>query len=121
MSEEMKYLKFIWIQANQHHVRGDKKYDQLELQLNLKMDSLGIIRTISRMKHACLPNHTKSPIFLSKEHRLSELLVIYCHLKVYHRFVRQTLIEFRATYWVTRGRSFVKKIIHPCIVCRKLN
>ena len=73
------------------------------------------------MKNACLPEDTKAPIILSRNHRLAKLLVLYCHVKVYHRGVRQTLTEFRSIYWITRGRSFVKKVIRPCIVCQKLN
>ena len=117
----MKQSKFLWIQANQTFVVADTKYKQLEVQLNLKNDADGIIRSHSRMKNACLPVKTKEPIFLNRDHRLVELLVLYCHLKVYHRGVRQTLTEFRATYWITRGRSFVKKILYPCVPCKRLN
>ena len=63
-----------------------------------KKDELGVIRTFSRMKHACLLSETKAPVFLSKDHRLSELIIQYCHTKVYHRGLRQTLNEFRANY-----------------------
>ena len=108
-SEEIKKSKLLWIRANQKLVQGDNKYEQLELQLNLKKD--GIIRTFSRMNNACLPREAKAPIFLSKDHRLPELIVLYCHSKAYHRGVRQTLNEFRANYWITCGRSFIKKIL----------
>ena len=120
-SEEIKKSKLLWIRANQKLVQGDNKYEQLELQLNLKKDGIGIIRTFSRMNNACLPTEAKAPIFLSKDHRLSELIVLYCHSKAYHRGVRQTLNEFRANYWITCGRFFIKKILRPCTVCRKLN
>ena len=38
-----------------------------------------------------------------------------------HRGLRQTLNEVRSNYWITRAQSFVKKVLSPCIVCRKLN
>ena len=120
-SKEMVHSKELWIKSNQKYIEMDKDYKLLELQLNLKKDEFGIIRTLSRMKHACLPSKTKVPVFLNKEHRLSELIILYCHTKVYHRGVRQTLNEFRANYWITRGRSFVKKILRACIVCKKIN
>ena len=120
-SGEMKRSKKLWIQANQKFVESEKDFENLQLQLNVKKDADDIIRTFSRMKNACLPAETKAPVLLSKEHRLSELIILYCHSKVYHRGVRQTLNEFRASYWVTRGRSYVKKLLRTCIVCRKLN
>ena len=49
------------------------------------------------------------------------LIIWYCHTKVSHRGVRQTLCEFRSTYWITKGRSFTKKILGPCTVCKRLN
>ena len=51
---------------------------------------------------------------LSRNNNLAELLVLYYHLKVLHRGVKQTLTELRSKYWITSGRSFVKKIINPC-------
>ena len=73
------------------------------------------------MKYANIPDHTKAPILLSKDHRLSTLIVLYCHLNVLPRGIKQTLNEICANYWVTKGRHFVKKIISPCITCKKLN
>ena len=74
------------------------------------------------MKHACLPSETKAPVFLSKDHRLSELIIQYCHTKVYHRGKTNLILnEFRANYWITRGRSFIKKPLRTCIVCQKVN
>ena len=56
-----------------------------------------------------------------KEHYLSKLLVYYYHLKVLHKGVKQTLTELRSCYWITRGRSYVKKLLHPCTLCKKFN
>ena len=73
------------------------------------------------MRNANLNKEAKFPIMLSKDHRLSVLILMYCHLKVMHRGVKQTLNEFRAGYWVTKGRSFTKKILFPCTLCKRLN
>ena len=51
----------------------------------------------------------------------SIVILMYCHLKVMHRDVKQTLNEFRAGYWVTKGRSLTKKISFPCTLCKRLN
>ena len=35
--------------------------------------------------------------------------------------VKQNLLEIRSSYWILRGRIFVKKLLRPCTVCRKFN
>ena len=37
-----------------------------------------------------------------------------------HGGVKETLTEIRSKYWVVRGRQFVRKIIHKCVTCRKV-
>ena len=32
----------------------------------------------------------------------------------------ETLAEFRSTYWLVKGRQFVRSVIHSCVICRKL-
>lgn len=56
---------------------------------------------------------------LNRDHRLAEIIVNYCHSKVLHRGVKQTLTELRSKYWITKGRSFVKKILRPCTICKR--
>ena len=34
--------------------------------------------------------------------------------------VKETLTEIRSKYWVVRGRQFVRKIIHKCVTCLKV-
>ena len=37
-----------------------------------------------------------------------------------HSGLRATLAELRSRYWVPKGRQMVKKIIHGCLVCKRL-
>ena len=119
-AEEMKRAQDMWVRANQMSLKQQRGIDQTMVQLNCKVGEDGIIRCHGRMKNANIPECAKSPVLLSKLHRWSTLVVLYCHTKVLHR-VKQTLSEVRAKYWITSGRSFVKRIIGPCVVCKKLN
>ena len=56
-----------------------------------------------------------------KDQHLSKLLVYYYHLKLLHKGVKQTLTEFRSCYWITKGRSYIKKLLHPCTLCKRFN
>ena len=111
----------MWIIDNQNGLEHDEKYSDISINLNLKRDKDYLIRSYSRLKNAKIPFDSKAPIFINKAHKLAEILVNYAHLKVLHRGIKQTLTELRVMYWVTRGRNFVKKLIGPCIVCKKLN
>ena len=35
-----------------------------------------------------------------------------------HNGVSETLAELRSRYWIVHGRSFVKMILHRCVICR---
>ena len=37
-----------------------------------------------------------------------------------HNGVKATLTELRARFWIVRGRQFVRKLLHQCVTCRKL-
>ena len=62
----------------------------------------------------------KFPIILPRKHRFTELLVRKMHAKVGHKGLHVTFAEVRSKYWITKGRQFVKKVIKPCVVCKKL-
>jgi hypothetical protein len=38
---------------------------------------------------------------------------------VLHNGVKETLVEFRSKYWITKGRQFIRKIVDKCVTCRK--
>ena len=120
-SIEMKKAQTVWIKANQIRLIRENEYSEIRAQLNCHVSENGILRTHARMKNAKIPGYSRNPILLDRKHRLSTLIVLYCHLKCLHRGVKQTLTELRSRYWVTRGRSFVKKIVSPCVVCKKIN
>ena len=89
--------------------------------MNIKIDENGLYRTFSRFKNANLPHDVKAPVVLCKSHKLAELIVFYSHTKVLHNDVKQTLTEIRTQYWISSGRSFVKKLLNLCVVCKKIN
>ena len=51
---------------------------------------------------------------------LTTLIVLDAHQQVMHNGVKETLTELRSNYWVVRGRQFIRKLIHHCLVCRRL-
>ena len=46
-------------------------------------------------------------------------MVKQAHERVLHNGPKETLTEVRTKYWVPRGRTVTKKVIHQCVTCRK--
>jgi len=67
-----------------------------------------------------MPIASKYPIYLPREHRLTELIIIDFHKRSCHCGVKATLAELRTRFWVPKGRQQVKKIVSKCVVCKKL-
>ena len=109
------------MKVNHRLLLKNTKYEDIKCSLNLVKNSDGIIRAHGRIQLANLPEETRKPIMLERSHRLSELILLDCHERVKHNGVRETLVEFQSQYWITRGKSFVKKILYRCTLCRYLN
>ena len=45
--------------------------------------------------------------------------MLRAHDKVYHNGTKETLTEVRSEFWIIKGRSLVKKLIHKCRICRR--
>ena len=111
----------MWIKNNQKQLREESNFKELKCSLNLSEDDNGIIRSYGRIMNANLPYNTRAPIMLSRYHKLAELIVKDCHWNFKHNGEKDTLTDFRANYWITKGKSFVKKILFQCTLCRRYN
>ena len=66
------------------------------------------------------PCQLKLRYFLTRiTHCMMSLIVMDAHRRVMHNGVKETLTELRSSYWLVRGRQFVRKVIHRCLTCRK--
>ena len=95
-----------------------ENYENLSKNLTLKFDEGNIIRCYSHLKNG---NKNSHPIMLLRNHELTKLIVLRCHKKVYHNGgVKQTLNDLQAEFWINRGRSYVRKLLNNCFICRGL-
>ena len=120
-AEEINAARLLWIKENQKYLLNIENFKQMAIQLNIVKDDGGILRDEGRMKNAPLPFDTKAPVVSCKEHHLCKLIVDYCHLKVYHCGIKQTIVEIRSRYYISKIRQYVKKQLNGCIVCNKLH
>ena len=78
--------------------------------LNLFRDADGLLRCRGRLENADVTDNVKYPYLLIKEHRFTELVVIYSHELVLHNGLRETLTQLRSEYWIVKARNFIKKV-----------
>ena len=119
-TDETRYAHKLWLKVNQRQLLKNENYENIRCALNL-VEEDGLIRAHGRIQRANLPDEVRKPIMLERKHKMSELILWDCHHRVKHNGVRQTLVEFQLQYWVTKSKSFVKKILYNCVICRYVN
>ena len=116
----MDQARELWTKEVRRSVYNDKNFNQAKVLLSLFTDDKGILRCGGRLKNAPIPYDARFPIFLPRCSRITYLVINYCHFKVLHNGVRDTLTELRSRFLVTKGRQTVKTAIGNCSVCKKL-
>ena len=96
---------------------NSSKVELLIIQLNIKPEN-NIYRCYGRLENA-LSFEGHFPFILLKEHKLVKLIILYVHSLLNHVGVKQALNELRNGFWITQGRSFVKKVLIDFYICRK--
>lgn len=84
-------------------------YDKRYLNLDLFCNDDGLWRCRGRLGNADVKDNVKYHYLLLKEHRFTELVVIYSHDLVLYNGLRDTLTQLRSEYWVGKARSFIKQ------------
>ena len=110
-----------WLRELQSAIPQSKSFYTWSLQFGLFKDQNRLWRCGGRLENAGVPQTAKHPIFLLKNHHLTELIVSECHSRVMHSGVAATLTELRSKYWVVKGRQLVKRILHKCVTCRRFH
>ena len=116
--EERLEAETLWVKSAQK-LLYQRDFKTLSRQFNLFQDEKGVWRCRGRLSNADLPYAIKYPILLSSGHPLTALVVKEAHERVCHNGVKETLTETRSKFWIPKGRSFTRKIVHKCVVCRK--
>jgi hypothetical protein len=117
--EELANAERLWIMQAQSTSPRDKKFSTWQHQFDLFTDDKGLWRCRGRLSNADIPFATKYPILLPRDHPLTTLVVRRAHDRVGHDGMKETLTEVRRKFWIIRGRSSVKSIIHRCVLCRR--
>ena len=93
---------------------------KLEKQLGVFKDKDGLLRCKGRLNNSSLDIKTRNPILIPRNHILANLIVKQSHENVLHNGVKETLMDLRSRFWIVKGRQLVKKIVHACKLCTRI-
>ena len=88
-------------------------------QLQLFLDSDGVLCCGGRLELSTLPYATKFPILMPHDSAFVTLLIQYSHDAVKHAGIKSTLLHLRNSYWLLQGRKAVRRFVNSCLVCRR--
>ena len=125
-SEELEQAEILWLRYIQKKHFSEainsimlQKPSNLQRQLGLFVDELGLLRCRERLGNADLTFGARYPVLLPKCETFTKLLIRKTHEELLHSGVSQTLSKIRYKYWIVRGRATVKSVIKRCIICRR--
>ena len=119
-SKDVSDAEEFWIKSSQAVLLKDAKFQVWKTQFGLYCDN-EIWRCGGRLRNADLDVCAKHPILLPSSHHFTMLVIRQSHEKVLHGGVKETLTELRSRFWIVKGRSVVKKLLHKCVVCKKID
>ena len=110
----------LWIRDIQIDLTSSAKFKNWEGEFGVFSDPNGILRCGGRLGNADLSELQKHLALLDANHHVTSLIVRACHERVHHNGVKETLTELRSRFWIVRGRQVVKKLLHECTNCIRL-
>ena len=98
-----------------------KNIPNLVQQLNIFIDSQGILRVGSKIAKRLKNKNKFCPILLSKNSLLTVLIIRKFHDKLFHSGIYAILSEFRQEFYVSSCFSVIKKVLKSCVHCKRFN
>ena len=115
---EIQDARNLWIQFIQKDVMDGRYYKQLKKDLRFRVVD-GIIRCEGRLQNAPLNYNSKFPIFIPRDCRFANLIIVYFHRLVKHNGIKETLNELRTQFWIPKCRSLIRSLIQKCYLCKR--
>ena len=107
--DEIVMAENVLVRATQAVLRSKSNFGLLVKTLWLT-EYDGVLRCSGQLNNSELERDCVHPIILPREHRLTELIIESCQVRVHHSGLRSTLAELRTWYWVPKGRHLVKRV-----------
>ena len=93
----------------------------LVTQLNLTIDTDGLIRVKCKMEKLNAPYELKYPILLPKKSLFTRNMVSSIHMSIKHAGIYKVLNVIRKEFWIPSAYSVVKSVLNCCLICKRLH
>lgn len=122
---EIQLIQFSQKQQFQDEIEALRKNIPVKKRSKLfKLDPVlqdGILRVGGRLNRAAMPEESRHPAILSKCSKISTLILNDIHQRCGHCGRNYMLSILRQKFWIPQANSAIRKLIHKCAVCRRLN
>lgn len=90
-------------------------------QFSILEDRDGILRSHGRINNhlSLLSYSTNHPIMLIGNSHLMTLYIHHAHSRVLHNSTKEMMTELMSQFWVIKGHSVVKQLLHGCYTCKR--
>ena len=79
----------------------------------------GLIKVGGRLQYAPISESQRHPTIIPGKHALTKAIIREMHEDNGHAGCDHVLNTLRQMYWVPRGKSIVKSVLHECRLCRR--
>lgn len=83
------------------------------------IDKAGVIRVSGRLEAAELPYDAKHPMVLPYNDPITKLILVKLHKENHHCGSQQLLATARQRFWIMRGKTMARNVVHQCIRCTR--
>ncbi|XP_055918591.1 uncharacterized protein LOC129950692 [Eupeodes corollae] len=88
-------------------------------RMNPFIDEDGVLHVGGRLSNAELPFNQKYPVILHTKHRLTDLIVLDCHMRNLHAGIRQMTYLLSLEHFIVDVHHAVKRCIYKCPDCMR--
>ncbi|XP_063979917.1 uncharacterized protein LOC135163941 [Diachasmimorpha longicaudata] len=85
------------------------------------LDTRGLLRVGSRLRHATVSFDQGHPLILPKRHHITNLIIRNEHIEHLHAGSQTTLYAVRRRFWPLDGRNVTRHLVRSCVKCIRHN
>ena len=100
---------------------GSASIPPLVAQLNVYLDSHGLLRVKCKFKKWYVSQNENFPILLATSSHLTKIIVLDTHIQLAHSGCYSVLAELRKHFYIPKHFSAIKKYLKTCCHCQRFN
>ncbi|XP_050303758.1 uncharacterized protein LOC126741403 [Anthonomus grandis grandis] len=117
----IKFIQNLYFAEEITLLRHNKRISKSLQKLRPFLDKEGYLRVGGRLHNSDLSYDKRFPLLLPGNCKFTSLLINELHLNYLHCGIQTTLNLLFQNYWIISAKRIVRKVIHKCHICWKVN